>query len=125
MMNNLDIPKKSKLNSIAVEWIKENLFPIKSRSNIESSYGLKHRFEFATGLYMNNAEFKYAMREAGFEPLDENEKNWCYKISRRSPGLLWVSLGCKRPNNYQRDLREYKVKDWKPIKVNYEKEENN
>lgn len=113
-MNDVNIPKKSKLNAYAVEWIKNNLFPIKGNSNIENSYGLKHKFQHATGIYMFNGEFKHAMSEAGFEPINENDKNWRYRISRKSPGLDWVGNGRKVDRHKQ---RYYTVEGWKPIDV--------
>lgn len=86
-MSDFNKPKKSQFNDLAVKWILENLTPIKSDSNLETSYTLKHKFEYATGIYMTNGEFKYAMREAGFEPTYKTEPNWEYRISRKSPGL--------------------------------------
>ena len=46
--------------------------------------GIKHLLERDTGIYLTNNEFKDAMLQAGYEPVDPNELNWHYRISKKS-----------------------------------------
>ena len=66
-------------------WISENIYPRKTPMYDKTSYGLKHILESDTGLYLTNNEFKDAMLMCGFEPVNENELNWVYCISKKSP----------------------------------------
>lgn len=63
-------------------WIDRYILPAKRVNNMHNSYSLKHRLEhWATGgLYITNNQFKDAMMNRGFYPVDENELNWRYKI---------------------------------------------
>ena len=44
-------------------------------------------FEKDTGLYLTNNEFKDAMLMCGYEPVNPNELNWNYCISKKSPAF--------------------------------------
>lgn len=72
---------------IIMKWISENIFTSKSVLNGHTSYGLKHILEHDTGIYLTNNEFKDAMQLAGFNPVDCNELNWRYCISKQSPAF--------------------------------------
>ncbi len=45
-----------------------------------SSYGMKHDFERATGIYVNNDVFKGAMLAAGYEPVNRDDLNWTFRV---------------------------------------------
>lgn len=79
-------PKKE--IDIVCKWIKSKLTPIKSPNYERTSYGLKHILERDTGLYLTNNEFKDAMLMCGYEPVNPNELNWNYRISRRSLAFI-------------------------------------
>lgn len=66
-------------------WIRQSLVPRKTVLKDTTSYGLKHKFENETGIYLTNNEFKDAMMECGYEPYDPNELNWYYCLSKKSP----------------------------------------
>jgi len=69
------------------EWIKSKLIRIKTPNYDKSSYSLKHIFEKDTGLYLTNNEFKDAMLMCGYEPVNPNDLNWNYCISKKSPAF--------------------------------------
>lgn len=73
--------------SVITYWIRENLVPRKTPLASSSSYGLKHLMEHDTGIYLTNNEFKDAMLLCGFDPINPNELNWHYCISKRSPAF--------------------------------------
>lgn len=75
--------------TIALAWIKANFLPRKTPLNRHTSYGLKHKIQKYAGIYMTNNQFKHAMLLAGFNPVNESEKNWSYCISKKSPGLSY------------------------------------
>lgn len=66
------------------DWIRENIHPRRTPLLYVTSYGLKHRLQSDTGIYLTNNEFKHAMILCGFDPVDPNELNWHYRISKRS-----------------------------------------
>ncbi|MFR4543126.1 MAG: hypothetical protein ACLUCE_10980 [Streptococcus sp.] len=75
-------------HSILIEWIKANFIPIQSFNNRKTSYGLKHIFERSEhGFYIDNDDFKSAMKECGFRAKDETALNWVFNISQKSPAL--------------------------------------
>lgn len=79
-----------------VSWIKQNLPGRRQSINwSNSSYGLKHRYEWDTGNYCSEAAFTRAMRAAGF-------RVQYYRRSARSNG-------CHYFNTSKRDInRIYK-----------------
>lgn len=66
-------------------WIVENVRPRKTAMYSKTSYGLKHLMEYDNGLYVTNNQFKDAMLECGYEPVNPEELNWCFRISKKSP----------------------------------------
>ena len=70
---------------VVCEWIRSKLIRIKTPNYDKSSYGLKHILEKDTGLYLTNNEFKDAMLMCGYEPVNPNDLNWNYCISKKSP----------------------------------------
>lgn len=66
-------------------WINQNLVPRKTVLRSTTSYGLKHKLERDTDIYLTNNEFKDAMMECGYMPHNPNELNWHYCISKKSP----------------------------------------
>ena len=72
----------------AVEWVKENFIPTKTPNFNHSSYGLKHILERDIGIYMENNAFKGLMLKCGFYPVNVGDLNWCYCISKKSPGIV-------------------------------------
>lgn len=68
-------------------WIDVNIYPRKTRLPEHTSYGIKHILESDTGLYLTNNEFKDAMLLCGYTPVNPDELNWYYCISKRSPAF--------------------------------------
>ena len=68
-----------------LEWIKWRIVPAKKFNFHHSSYGIKHRLQEELNLYLTNNQFKHAMLMCGYLPKDENETNWIYAISDKSP----------------------------------------
>lgn len=62
-------------------WIREHITPRATENTSRTSYSLKHDFENDGGFYMTNNQFKDAMNQAGFMPVDETELNWTYQIN--------------------------------------------
>ncbi len=58
-------------------WIRHAMKPAVTFGR-DSSYGLKHLFEDATGLYFSNGSFKGAMLAAGHNPKDRLQRNWTF-----------------------------------------------
>ncbi len=80
--DNLSVDQQNEL----LEWIKQNLVPIKSFNLKHDSYGLKHLVRFRDGKrpYLTNGQFKGAMLRAGYRVQDMNAQNWKFNISERS-----------------------------------------
>ena len=79
---------------ILYTWIMAEFTPIKSANMRHSSYALKHVFEkMHNGFYITNDEFKTAMRDCGFVPVDEKELNWHFYISQRSTAVRRLGRG--------------------------------
>ena len=74
--------------NLVCNWIRNNIIPRKTPLYGYSSYKLKHIFEHDTKLYLTNNEFKDAMLMCGYSPVNANELNWEYCISKKSPALL-------------------------------------
>lgn len=70
------------------EWIQRNIWPSSTYDSHSTSYGIKHIMEDDTGVYVTNNQFKDAMLQCGFVPVDERELNWRYRIDRYSPAFL-------------------------------------
>lgn len=74
---------------ILLEWIISQLRPIRTINTRISSYGLKHVFERNDrGFYVTNDQFKGAMIFVGYEPYEQTERNWIFKISKKSPAFV-------------------------------------
>ena len=92
-IHDVDLPEQfekltSEQKEILCSWIYGNIVPRKTVNRSYSSYGLKHFFEdSARGFYITNGQFKGAMLECEFDPDDEDEKNWCFRISESSPAF--------------------------------------
>lgn len=69
-------------------WIKNGIMPRKTPLYDRTSYGIKHVMQRQTGIYVTNNQFKEAMLECGYAPVDENEYNWVYHISKKSPAFI-------------------------------------
>lgn len=67
-----------------MNWIAESITPRKTPLDGHTSYGIKHLLHRDTGIYLTNNEFKDAMLQAGYEPVDPNQLNWHYHISKKS-----------------------------------------
>jgi hypothetical protein len=77
------------VRTLAVEWARTHFVPAKQKYR-GSTYGLKHEFAAnlpaevkrrLSGGYMSSGQFKMAMLEAGFEPIDVNKNfDWHYRI---------------------------------------------
>jgi hypothetical protein len=69
----------------ALTWIRANVIPRDTPLDGHTSYGMKHVLEDRTNIYMTNNQFKEAMLLCGFYPVEIDELNWRYCISRKSP----------------------------------------
>lgn len=67
-----------------MNWIAENISKRKTPLYGHTSYGIKHLLERDVHIYLTNNEFKDAMLQAGYKPVDPNELNWRYRISKKS-----------------------------------------
>lgn len=65
-------------------WIGDNLTPIKVTNRHHSSYGLKHLFESATGLYVTNGLFIAAMLACGYRMEKYPGYNPSFNVSETS-----------------------------------------
>lgn len=70
-----------------LQWIAENIKPVKTLLPSRTSYGIKHILQGDSGIYVTNNQFKDAMLISGYFPVDETELNWRYCISKRSPAF--------------------------------------
>ncbi len=68
-------------------WIKANILPRKTPLLSRSSYGMKHILQYQIGIYLSNNQFKEAMLNCGFKPIKEQELNWRFCISKKSPAF--------------------------------------
>lgn len=69
---------------ILIEWCNYDLKPyeIKTKSNLVSSYELKHIFE-RTNFYITNGMMKGALNKCGFQAYNQHEINWVYALSKK------------------------------------------
>ncbi len=63
-----------------IRWIKKNIAPRKTPNYSCSSYGIKHWLQNTIGIYLTNNQFKDAMWQCGYKPVNENKLNWNYRI---------------------------------------------
>ena len=70
-----------------ISWINENILPIASPNRKHTSYGIKHIIQSDLGIYLTNNQFKDAMLECGFEPVEVDTLNWEFRISEKSPAF--------------------------------------
>lgn len=78
----IDIDEKEQ--EIVFNWIDKNIMPRKTELDTRTSYGIKHLLEQDTGIYLTNNQFKDAMMHCGYMPVNPNELNWTYRISKKS-----------------------------------------
>ena len=74
------------------EWINVNITPRKTPLKDHTSYSLKHIFTRDTGVYVTNDQFKEAMLQCGYYPVDSKTKNWVYCISKKSKAFKNTAL---------------------------------
>lgn len=69
------------------KWIQENIFKIKGFNKRHNSYTMHGYYERQTGskTYICNGAFKQAMKECGFNVLDETQEHWIFNVSEKSP----------------------------------------
>lgn len=70
---------------IVLAWIYWNIYPAEKPLRDHTSYGMKHTLHRRTGVYLTNNQMKEAMMIAGFQPCNEYETNWHFKIKKSSP----------------------------------------
>jgi hypothetical protein len=70
-----------------IDWIENNLIPRKTALHGRSSYGIKHLMQSAIGIYTTNNQFKGAMLQRGYEPVDPEKLNWTYHLNKKSPAF--------------------------------------
>ena len=81
-----------------IEWIKNNIKARRTPNTMHTSYGIKHLYERETGEYITNDDFKAAMLFCGFHPVNEQDTNWCFCISEKSPAFKEV-VSCQFQKN--------------------------
>jgi hypothetical protein len=80
--------EKPEVQAALAEWIAMYLAPTANAVlKTQDSYSLKHIFERDTGIYLTNNQFKDAMLMCGYNPVNPEELNWQYRISKKSPAL--------------------------------------
>ena len=67
-----------------IAWIAQNLIPRDTFNELHTSYGLKHLIKDE---YYTNGEFKGAMKKLGYKIQNEDELNWVFNVSKRSPAF--------------------------------------
>lgn len=69
---------------ILIEWCVYDLKPykIKTKSNLVSSYTLKHIFE-RSNFYITNGMMKGALSLCNFQSYNNDEINWLYALSKK------------------------------------------
>jgi len=83
-----DLPQATQ--DIVCHWINNNFTPRKTPLYSSTSYGLKHILNSNIGIYLTNNQYKDAMLRCGYKPVDAEQLNWNYCISKRSPVFqLW------------------------------------
>ena len=72
-----------------LQWIQDNLIPQSTINPLHSSYGIKELIVLPNEMSSSftNDEFKGAMLVAGYRIKDENELNWTFNLSRKSPAF--------------------------------------
>ena len=84
----IELPQQDRVT--LCRWILENIKPQSRMNKRHTSYGLKHKFEHDKangGRYVTNGMFKGGMLLCGFEPDNEDDLNWCFRISEKSPAF--------------------------------------
>lgn len=86
-MDSINDPKRyeelsEERKKILLDWISENLLPIRSFNTKHTSYTLR---DWIDDDYFSNGEFKGAMLAAGYKVKDKTSDNWVFNISQRSP----------------------------------------
>lgn len=103
---------------MAIRWLRYNILPSTTPLEDHSSYCMKHVLEKRTNIYMTNNQFKEAMLRCDFAPVDTDELNWHFFISKTSP--IFVEQADKlaglpmlgSPMNYRLGEWEYENGSW-------------
>ena len=82
--NDLLIDEPEEVQTMVLIWINWCITPRETINHAISSYGLKHRLETMTGIYLTNNQFKHAMIISGYIPESYNAHNWYFPISSKS-----------------------------------------
>lgn len=64
-------------------WIDKRIVRKKYICHTRTAYGLKHRLQHDTGVYVTSLIFKESMVSKGFKSKEISEKNWCFNISEK------------------------------------------
>ena len=73
-----DIPKRQQKD--VLKWIKNNLYERKTPNRAYHSYHLKHLLQWDIGVYLTENQFKDAMLQCGYYPIDRYESSWTFNI---------------------------------------------
>lgn len=86
--NFAEYKQKEQRSLILTRWL--DLFThrvgVRPSKQAKNSYRLKHDFEVATGIYVDNGTFKGAALDIGFEPVSRDAMNWVFDLVPRIPG---------------------------------------
>lgn len=74
------------------DWIFGKIWKRDTPNYDHDSYELKHRIEKELGIYLTNNQMKDAMLQEGFSPVKENELNWHFYISQKSPAFKSITI---------------------------------
>ena len=66
-----------------LNWIDKRIEKKKYICHTRTAYGLKHRLQHDTGIYITSTAFKEAMLDKGFKAKEISEENWCFNISEK------------------------------------------
>jgi predicted HTH transcriptional regulator len=81
---NLDDETKQRV----ITWCKKYFIISEAFNKDRDSYGLKHVLEEDTGIYLTNGQFKGVMLISGFRHENNEDLNWHFNISKKSPALF-------------------------------------
>ena len=109
--------KDPAVQETVLSWIKEHIRERRTVYRSRTSYGLKHDLQRDTNIYLTNNEFKDAMMQCGYLPVNPDELNWYYRIrfikdpdKEPEPFYRWVAGTIEKDDSpegdFARDVKE-------------------
>ena len=81
-----DLPKRQR--KLVLDWIEDNFYIRKTPNHNYHTYRLKHILQYDTGIYLTDNQFKDAMLQCGFFPLDRYDGSWYFCLGLKDPRRL-------------------------------------